>query len=127
MESGVYTFTINPHCFAHIQLTCAKDQEIQLEAGKSYPFVVAYFGNPMTEQEEAQLQLDVHYTFNQQETKEIEVETFLFLKSFLLKVFQWVLILERGDKLPDTDEDGIVMMGSERILCEKQYSRFSLA
>ncbi|MDT2304167.1 hypothetical protein P7H21_09610 [Paenibacillus larvae] len=29
----------------------------------------------MTEQEEL-LQLDVHYTFNQQETKEIEVETF---------------------------------------------------
>ncbi|MDT2245939.1 hypothetical protein P7H16_01445 [Paenibacillus larvae] len=37
--------------------------------------MVAYFGNPMTEQEEL-LQLDVHYTFNQQETKEIEVETF---------------------------------------------------
>ncbi|MCY9571463.1 PA14 domain-containing protein, partial [Paenibacillus larvae] len=76
-ESGVYTFTINPHCFAHILIDGenAKDQEIQLEAGKSYPFVVAYFGNPMTEQEEL-LQLDVHYTFNQQETKEIEVETF---------------------------------------------------
>ncbi|MDT2261254.1 PA14 domain-containing protein [Paenibacillus larvae] len=35
-ESGVYTFTINPHCFAHIRIDGenAKDQEIQLEAGK---------------------------------------------------------------------------------------------
>ncbi|MDT2192069.1 hypothetical protein P7H14_07280 [Paenibacillus larvae] len=52
---------MNPHCFAHILIDGenAKDQEIQLEAGKSYPFV-AYFGNPMTEQEEL-LQLDALY------------------------------------------------------------------
>ncbi|MDT2238990.1 PA14 domain-containing protein [Paenibacillus larvae] len=44
-KSGAYTFTINPNCFAHILIDGenAKDQEMQLEAGKSYPFMVAYF------------------------------------------------------------------------------------
>ncbi|MDT2292673.1 hypothetical protein P7H15_06750 [Paenibacillus larvae] len=60
---------------------------MQLELGKkSYPSLVSLL-NPMAEQEEL-LQLDVDYTLNQQETKEIEVETFSILKSFLLKIFQ---------------------------------------
>ncbi|MDT2259673.1 PA14 domain-containing protein [Paenibacillus larvae] len=94
-ESGVYTFTINPHCFAHILIDGenAKDQEIQLEAGKSYPFVVAYFGNPMTEQEVASIRRALYLQSTR--NKRLRLKPFLFLKSFLLRIFQWVLILER--------------------------------
>ncbi|MDT2266331.1 hypothetical protein P7H12_25785 [Paenibacillus larvae] len=49
---------------------------------------------------------------NQQETKEIEVETFSIPEIISLKIFQWALILKRKKinslkkRMLDTDDDG---------------------
>ncbi|TPG70130.1 peptidase [Brevibacillus laterosporus] len=110
-KSGAYQFTIHPNLFTHILIDGenAKEQEVQLEAGKRYKFMVAYFENPMLEQEEL-FQLDVHYTFNQQEKKEIEAETFSIPEIVSLEAFsKEAMPINMQDEKPmlDTDNDGI--------------------
>ncbi|TPG88751.1 peptidase [Brevibacillus laterosporus] len=110
-KSGAYQFTIHPNLFTHILIDGenAKEQEVQLEAGKRYKFMVAYFENPMLEQEEL-FQLDVHYTFNQQEKKEIEAETFSIPEIASFEAFsKEAMPINMQDEEPmlDTDNDGI--------------------
>ncbi|MDO6631803.1 binary toxin-like calcium binding domain-containing protein [Bacillus thuringiensis] len=110
-KSGVYTFTIKPDSFSHVFIDGenAKNQEVQLEEGREYSFLVAYFGNPMVEPEEL-FQLDVQYMCNRQKQKEVEVETFSIpeIASFEVVSNEWSFQKEEEEKpLLDTDNDGI--------------------
>ncbi|PEA86925.1 binary toxin-like calcium binding domain-containing protein [Bacillus thuringiensis] len=109
-QRGVYTFTIKPDSFSHVFIDGenVKNQEVQLEAGREYSFLIAYFGNPMIEQEEL-LQLDVQYTFNGQKRKEVEVETFSIpeIASFEVLSNEWPFQKVEEEPLLDTDNDGI--------------------
>ncbi|MDO6662046.1 peptidase [Bacillus thuringiensis] len=110
-QSGIYTFTSKSDAFMHILInkSNAKNQEIQLEEGKNYTLLVAYFGNPLVESEEL-FQLDIQYTFNRQEQKGIDLENFsipeiVSYEEYANEMFSANLKEERPHL--DTDNDGI--------------------